>query len=82
MQLYLIWVFINNVAVVFQLVDNSSIMLERVFSHVKRTMTADRNAMGNMYLEGILMCKFNQDLLALSKQTMLKRIYEMVDENQ
>ena len=64
------------------MMDSSSIAIERLFSHAKRTMTSDRNSMGNTFFEAILVSKFNPDLLAKSKQYMLDHIYDMVINNE
>ena len=79
--LYLIWVFYFHLAVVFKLIDASSIEIERLFSHAKRTMISDRNAMSNIYkyFEAVLLTKFNKDLFEASKKKMLKHIYFFFD---
>ena len=78
MPLYQIWVFIFNSGVVFKLIDNSSISIERLFSLLKRTMTDDRNRIGDLFLEAIMVCNANSDLMTKSKQQMLDHIYEMI----
>ena len=69
----------TNLAVIFKLVDSSSILIEQLFSHCGRAMTPDRNAMGNVYFESIMICKFNPDLMARCKPEMVSNIYEMIN---
>ena len=63
---------------VFKCVDSGSIVVEQLFSHCKRTMTSDRNRIGNLVFEAIHICHFNPDLMNLSKKGMLEHIYEMI----
>ena len=56
--------------------DASSIAIERLFSSAKRTMTDDRNSIGNFYFEAILISKSNPDLLNKSKSYLLEHIEE------
>ena len=79
--LYLIWVIYFHLAVVFKLINASSIEIERLFSHAKRTMTSDRNAISNIYFEAVLLTKFNKDLFEALKNKMLKLIYEMINDD-
>ena len=78
MRLWQILVDYINEAIVFKIMDCSSIAIERLFSSTKRAMTDDRKSMGNAYFEAILVCKSNPDILKKSKQYLLDLTYKLV----